>query len=346
MPLIFHQNRVPSHWPHGASSRMASPISFSDASPALKIGIINNMPDSALEDTEAQLFRLLALAADDAPVHIELYSLPHLSRGQRALQHLSSFYRDIDDLWNQRLDALIVTGTEPRQPNLKDEPYWSVLVDVLDWAEQNTTSAILSCLTAHAGVLYSDGIPRHRLGDKRFGVFTHAKAAQSPLLRGTADPVHICHSRWNEVRADDLASAGYTLLTQSPEAGVDLFVKQKGKSLFVHFQGHPEYLTQTLFKEYRRDIKRYLRGERDTYPSMPLGYFDPSATKILTDFQKTIGSDRGEHLIAQFPEGLTHALQNTWSESSAQIYRNWLELLRSAAADARLPAGAITCRNV
>ena len=31
------------------------------------------------------------------------------------------------------------------------------------------------------------------------------------------------------------------VLTQSAEGGVDSFVKKKKQSLFVHFQGHPEY---------------------------------------------------------------------------------------------------------
>ena len=36
------------------------------------------------------------------------------------------------------------------------------------------------------------------------------------------------------------------MLTQSADGGVDLFVKKKKRSLFVHFQGHPEYGAQTL----------------------------------------------------------------------------------------------------
>ena len=50
-------------------------------------------------------------------------------------------------------------------------------------------------------------------------------------------------------------------------------MKQR-ESLFVFFQGHPEYDAVTLLLEYRRDVGRYLRRERDTYPPMPQGYFD------------------------------------------------------------------------
>ncbi len=107
----------------------------------------------------------------------------------------------------------------------------------------------------------------------------------SPATR--ASPMRFPHSRWNEVREDALSACGYDVLTQSALAGVDLFAKQKRKSLFVHFQGHPEYSSRTLMKEYRRDIKRFLRQERETYPTMPHGYFDAAATKLLTEFQET-----------------------------------------------------------
>ena len=61
--------------------------------------------------------------------------------------------------------------------------------------------------------------------------------------------------------------------------------QSRNKSLFIHFQGHPEYAAETLLKEYRRDIKRFVRRERETYPSLPHGYFSASAVELLTDFR-------------------------------------------------------------
>jgi homoserine O-succinyltransferase len=236
-----------------------------------------------------------------------------------------------------------MTGTEPRQANLRNEPYWSALTSVLDWAESNTVSTILSCLAAHAGVLHTDGINRHPLTDKQFGVFDFTNATNHELTAGAGERVRFPHSRWNGVRADELTACGYQVLTQSLEGGVDSFVKKKKRSLFLHFQGHPEYGAQTLLKEYRRDIRRFLRGERETYPTMPKGYFDRATTKLVIDFQEIVQSDRREELIEGFPEtDLVRTLEKTWHSSATAIYGNWLRYVVSKKAEnAAFPAMAV-----
>src|SRR5580693_4161134 len=333
MSIVIDGGRVPKLL--SRNNRPHSPSGDVPEGPSVRIALINNMPDAALEDTELQFFDLLGAAAGDIPVSLKLYSLPHLPRSDAGQQHLSDFYFGIEDLLNSRFDGMIMTGTEPRQPDLRDEPYWTALVEVLDWAERSTASTVLSCLAAHAGVLYSDGIARHRLSDKQFGVFEFKKISDHALTDGIGDRMQIPHSRWNEVRADELTSCGYQVLTQSVEAGVDLFVKKKTGSLFVHFQGHPEYGARTLLKEYRRDIKRFLRRERETYPTMPHGYFDEAAAKLLCDFQESVVAEPREELLAKFPEAaVSSAVRGTWQMSAASVYRNWLQFLVSAKADA------------
>lgn len=304
------------------------PIAYSPGAEAVRIALVNNMPDAALEDTELQFFDLLDAASGDVPVVVKLYSLSGVPRSDRGMRRLNSFYYSLDDLWNSQVDALVMTGTEPRQPSLRQEPYWCNLADVLDWAEQNTVSTILSCLAAHAGVLHSDGIERHRLVDKRFGVFDFPNTSDHLLTRSMGGTIRFPHSRWNEVRPDALQSCGYTILTQSVGAGVDCFVKRKKKSLFVHFQGHPEYQARTLFKEYRRDIKRYLRQERETYPAAPAGYFGEEATKCLEDFRYKAIANRSDEVMNDFPETiLTSSLQNGWRISALKIYCNWFAVV-------------------
>ena len=113
-------------------------------------------------------------------------------------------------------------------------------------------------------------------------------------------------------------------------------VSSRGKqSRFVHFQGHPEYEARTLYKEYRRDLRRFLSGERKNYPYVPHGYFDETATRILAEFREKSLSDPREERMAEFPEViLTANLRRTWAGAATNIYRSWLNYLLSRRADA------------
>jgi homoserine O-succinyltransferase len=336
MPLIIEDDRVPPLWAQGVSSRRAARHERAAGRNGVRVALVNNMPDAALEDTELQFFELLDVASEDLPVFVRLYSINEVPRTDRGERHLKSFYSSVNDLWNDHTDALIMTGTEPRSANLQDEPYWHSLGQVLDWAETNTASTILSCLAAHAGVLYSDGIGRHRLPDKQFGVFDFSRSAGHRLMANSGDRVRFPHSRWNEVRTAELAACGYQVLTESIDGGVDSFVKKKKRSLFVHFQGHPEYGAQTLFKEYRRDVKRFLKHERETFPSMPKGYFDEPTAELLNEFRDEAISNRREEAIENFPDSAAAGLQKTWHTCAVNVYRNWLDYV--VARKAKVPA--------
>lgn len=329
MPVIIKDGRIPARWAQAVKNRMVSFEKGYSRDQAVRVAFINNMPDAALEDTELQFFDLLDGAAQGIPVVVQLFSLTGIPRGERGQEHLNSYYSDFDQLWSGNFDAAIITGTEPHQPNLKDEPYWKLLTEVFDWAGRETVSTILSCLAAHASVLYHDGIGRHRLADKQFGVFESAKAGKHALIDKLPAKVRFPHSRWNEIREADLAAANYCVLTKSKDAGVDSFVYRRPKSLFLHFQGHPEYTAETLFKEYRRDVRRYVRGERERYPSMPQGYFTTGVAKQMRSFQEQALLDRSEALMTSFPEPVFADRRSTWRSAALSIYRQWLEQIVS-----------------
>jgi homoserine O-succinyltransferase len=295
----------------------------------VEVALVNNMPDAALDATERQFRALLSSAAGDLDVRLTLYSLPEVRRTEFGRSRVAR-YANIDDLWPRRYDGLIVTGTEPHAADLTDEPYWGSLTRLLRWAEASTSSTILSCLAAHAGILFMDGIARRPLDGKRFGVFECVRACEHPLTAAARDGLRMPHSRWNDVPEDALRACGYRVLTRSPEAGVDLFVKQR-KSLFVFFQGHPEYDAVTLLLEYRRDVARYLRGERDDYPAMPQGYLDAETERQLAELQARAFRDRRDALLADFPtETAAASVTNDWRAAGESLYRCWLEFLASA----------------
>lgn len=261
---------------------------------SLAIGLVNNMPDPALEATERQFRSLLQEAAgDDIAITLSLHALPGVPRTDLGRGQMSA-YTSTDDLWNRSLDGLVVTGAEPRSADLKDEPYWPDVAKLVDWAAQNTISTLWSCLAAHAAVLHLDGIRRRRLPEKQFGLFECVNVGRHFLTEGLPERLRVPHSRWNELREEELRAAGYEIVRRFQQGGVDAFVKT-GKSLFVFLQGHPEYDASSLLLEYRRDVVRFLERENEMYIPMLTGYDD-----------------------------LLQAMTNTWHADAVRLYRNWL----------------------
>jgi len=299
----------------------------------LTIGLINNMPDSALEATERQFARLLNAAAGPRRIHFHCFSLPSVRRSQTAKRRIDGQYTDIADLGRLKLDGLIVTGAEPVAAALPEEPFWQDLTDIVDWAQANTRSTIWSCLAAHAAVLHLDGIERQRLSEKCSGVYDCAKVGDNWLTRDISSPLRISHSRLNTLHAGDLAARGYQLLTQSLQAGVDIFAKELC-SQFIFFQGHPEYEALSLQREYLRDITRYLSGERDSFPAFPASYFDSETEHKLANFEKRARAERKLPLSVELPR-LTLRQDIAAGSAAALIFANWLGYLSDTARTAQ-----------
>ncbi|GGI28074.1 homoserine O-succinyltransferase MetA [Bradyrhizobium guangdongense] len=301
----------------------------------LTIGLINNMPDTALKATERQFMKLLQAAAGHRRIRFHCFSLPSVTRSPEAKWHVESEYSDLSDLRRQTFDGLIVTGAEPVAPELNQEPYWRDLTELIDWAKVNTRSTIWSCLAAHAAVLHLDRVERQRLPTKCHGIFDCETVTGDPLTRDAPAPLKISHSRLNEVAEDDLSRAGYEVLTRSAQAGVDIFVRQYA-SRFIFFQGHPEYDALSLQREYLRDIGRYLAREREAYPALPLSYFDAATEEKLARFERRARQQRHPALTNELP-ALTLRADIDAGSAAAALFRNWLQYL-GANADAPLLA--------
>jgi homoserine O-succinyltransferase len=288
----------------------------SNAANCVTIGLVNNMPDAAVEATERQFTDLIRAASPNAVVLLKLFAIPQVPREAGMRRALTQRYRDIAALWDTPLDGLIVTGTEPRALDLTDEPYWGPLSALVDWARQHTASTI-------------------------FGVFDCRLAADHPMTQHFPKPLWVPHSRYNDLSEQALTSCGYKILTRSATAGVDSFAKQDG-SFFLFFQGHPEYDADTLLREYRRDAARWLAGERADYPATPLGYFDGAATAIAESFRARALADRRSDLIADFPKaGLEAGLQSPWRSAALGIYRKWTGYLTARKGQCRAVKGRL-----
>jgi homoserine O-succinyltransferase/O-acetyltransferase len=296
----------------------------------LTVGLINNMPDAALQATERQFTRLLQAAAGNRRIHLHCFSLPSVKRSQQAKQLMDGRYADIADIGRMHIDGLIVTGAEPIAATLPEEPFWNDLTAIVDWAEANTRSAIWSCLAAHAAVLHLDGIERQRLDVKCSGIFDCAKFTDDWLMKGITSPLKVAHSRINALNKGDLIARGYQLLTESRQAGVDIFAKRL-HSHFIFFQGHPEYDALSLQREYLRDITRFLSRQRDIYPAFPAGYFNADTEHKLINYQKRASAERTIPLSVELPHLMLRS-DLAVGVAASVLFRNWLEYLSDSVA--------------
>jgi homoserine O-succinyltransferase len=294
------------------------------------------MPHAAFTATERQFLSVLNAASEGFNIRVHLYSLLDLPTPVPGDTSLRSRYSSIDALWETKLDGLIVTGKEPITANLSDEPCWHTLTQVIEWARENTCSTIWSCLAAHAAVLYMDAISRHRNNEKHSGVFECTRVSSHPLMEDAPAKFCVPHSRWNSLSGKDLVLHGYSVLSQIGGMEVDAFIKDEN-SLFVFFQGHLEYDSNTLLREYRRDVCRYLDCEASTYPSIPEGYFDLSTEDILIALQDKMMSCRSEELLASLSTALeTARVKNSWRSTTELIYGNWLRYIYARKSERQL----------
>jgi homoserine O-succinyltransferase len=319
-----------------------------ESSAPLRVALVNNMPDSAFADTERQ-FRNAVRAGAGADVELELHTMPGLARSARVTAEIRTRYRGLDELWQSPPDALIVTGTEPVQAQLQYEPYWPELSQLLQWAAESVPTTLLSCLAAHASLLIFDGLVRKPLPAKYSGVYPGAvDASGGRLAAGLPAMVSVPHSRVNDIPEQAMVDSGYAMVIGDAEGGPGWSVaaRMQGSSMFVLCQGHLEYSTESLLREYRRDVRRYLFGRGAfAYPKLPTGYLTPAAVARLEKLKTlatTTDTDPSD-LYASFPYAEVEAgLENAWSDSSVRFYRNWLE---SAVATKQAPPRATRTKH-
>ncbi|MGA8260078.1 MAG: homoserine O-succinyltransferase [Arenicellales bacterium] len=294
----------------------------------LHIGLLNMMPDAALAATERQFFRLVGQSNPIAQFYVHPFSLDGLPRGQSGRDHIAKYYESFGDIRRRGLDALIVTGANVTQPNLSDEPFWKPLIEVVDWAHENVTSILCSCLATHAVMEFRYEQKRRRMESKRWGVFSHTVTERShPLVKDVNTRFDVPHSRFNDVSFSQFEAAGVNVLARSEVADVHLAVSEDGFR-FVFFQGHPEYDTISLLKEYKREVNSFIDGVSD-YPPFPEGYFSAHAAAVLEEYEDRLRRARGKgEELPELPEDLiVPSIHNTWHDTGEAVVGNWIGLV-------------------
>ena len=294
----------------------------------LHIGLLNMMPDAALEFTERQFCRLVGQSNQIAQFFVHPFSLEAQPRGPMIRDHIERYYETFDQIRAQGLDALIITGAVPKHPDLASEAFWEPLSEVIDWAVENVTSTLCSCLATHAVLQLRYGQRRVPLAQKRWGVYAHQVVddhRHHPLVRNVNTRFDVPHSRFNEISRHQFDAAGLRVLVESDEAGVHLAVSEDGLRL-VFFQGHPEYDTDSLFKEYNREVRNYVPGERPDYPPLPENYFSPRDQALLDDHRTGIltALNLGETTPELPAEHIAKTPHNTWHDTAEGVMGNWI----------------------
>ena len=220
----------------------------------LRVALLNLMPVKIT--TETDFVRLLS----NSPLQVEVDFIKmktHQSKNTSD-EHLSTFYRNFEDICQQNYDGMIITGAPVEQMEFEDVNYWNELTEIFEWAKQHVTSTLYICWAAQAGLYHFYDIPKYPLKKKMFGVFKHHVNDRSvSLLRGFDDEFYIPHSRHTEIRKEDILRVPeLNLLAESDESGVHIVMARGGREIFI--TGHSEYSPDTLHNEYVRDLDKGL----------------------------------------------------------------------------------------
>jgi homoserine O-succinyltransferase/O-acetyltransferase len=229
----------------------------------MRIGLLNLMPNKV--KTETQFARLLG--ASPLQVELTLVKITNHVPRNTPTDHIGSFYRDWEDVRDEKFDGFIVTGAPVETLPFEEVTYWDELRRIFDWTQTNVHGTMNICWGAQAAVHHFHGVSKYALAQKMFGVYRHRiLAPASPYLRGFSDDFSIPVSRWTEVRRADIPpGGGLTVLMDSDEAGLCLLDDPRHRAL--HMFNHIEYDSGSLADEYFRD------RTADVPVSVPRNYF-------------------------------------------------------------------------
>lgn len=255
----------------------------------LQLALVNLMPDRPA--TETQFARLLAQGGIDVDLTLVLPDGHEPRTTPR--QHISAFYRRWSEVAARRFDALIVTGAPLEHLSFESVQYWHDLTRIFDWASARVRASYYVCWAAQAALYHFHGVRKHALRHKAFGVYPQSViGAGSGLLRGLAPAFLTPVSRHTEVRQFELPRDGRLRpLAASRATGLCLVEDRENRAVCMF--NHLEYDTDTLKREYLRDLKAGL------LPPPPAGYFpgdDPAHTPV-----------------------------NTWRPAARRLFANWLD---------------------
>lgn len=220
----------------------------------LRIAILNLMPIKIT--TETDFIRLLSNTP--LQIQIEFMKIKSHTSKNTPVEHMMMFYRDFEEMKQEKYDGLIVTGAPLEQMDYEEVTYWGELQEVFNWAHSHVTSTVYICWAAQAALYHFYGVPKYPTSEKVFGIFRHrALVPRLPIFRGFDDEFFAPHSRHSEILRKEIEKVdALTIISESDEAGVHIVMARNGREFFI--TGHSEYAPNTLDNEYKRDVAKGL----------------------------------------------------------------------------------------
>lgn len=252
----------------------------------LRLLILNLMPNKI--DTEIQLLRLIS----QSPLQIDVDFLKITTHEHKntSLTHLKKFYLEFDQVKKSCYDGLIITGAPVEQLAFEEVDYWQELCAIMDWSQRRVTSVIHICWGAQAGLYHHFAVPKVPYQEKLFGIFSQTKEGDHRLFRGFDDVFWTPQSRYTGIDRTQIDPNQLQVLSQNPKIGPNVLISRDEHDIFI--LGHFEYDTETLAKEYQRDLAKGL------------------ATKAPVNYYVDDDSAQG--------------IRNRWRAHAHLLYHNWL----------------------
>ncbi len=221
----------------------------------LRIAILNIMPEANTYEYNI-LFPIGRAIIQIEPVWIRLKTHTYKSTSK---EHLDELYISFEEAVKDRgLDGLIITGAPVEEKSFKDVWFWEELSEILDYAKNNIASTLGICWGGLALANYI-GIDKILFDKKLFGVYPLDNIDRTNRITGDLDDVFMSPQSRHAGISDKVLEAerdrgNINLLAHSRKTGYVIF-ETTDKSFIMHL-GHPEYETDRLVNEYKRDLEK------------------------------------------------------------------------------------------
>ncbi len=313
----------------------------------ITFAIMNTMPrSSGFIHTPTQLLRPLDFASGRTLIEPILVTTEEIMKEAKKMpdgvlkNHILNDYVCFPEYKERGSDMAFISGSNPNGNRDQQLKALSFMENYIKWAEDYTpespTSTKYSCMAGHTYMNVRHGQVKEKLPEKKWGVYLHkVRDENHPLTHGMDTVFDIVHSRENEISEQQYIDSGMKILVDSP-IGVHMATSSDGLRAIL-WQGHPEYNTNSLLKEWKRDMGNAhlerLAHKKASYPPFPENYFGAEGEAHLEEFrEKVLSGVFDEQIKAQghlsIPEEteklIESAIPNRWSSTKRALLSNWV----------------------